>query len=100
MIAGARGESSPSRRDLKEPIVRVSSILVAGLCLVVASACNGTDAPLSPTTTAGAGLKITAPTPDSPADAAQLSTLRPTLVVKNGTSDQSGAKVYEFQISD
>jgi hypothetical protein len=29
----------------------------------------------------------------------QLSTLRPTLTVKNGTASQSGAKTYEFQIS-
>ena len=36
-----------------------------------------------------------APTADE-----QLNTLRPTLTVKNGTSDQAGTRTYEFQISD
>lgn len=91
---------SSSRRDLKELIVSVSRVCVVGLCLIVAPACSGTDSPLSPAAGTSAGGKLTAPTADSPAEAAQLSTLRPTLVVKNGTSDESGAKVYEFQISD
>jgi hypothetical protein len=100
MMSAACGSPSPSRWDLKEPIVRVSRVFAVGLCLVVAPACSGTNSPLSPATTATAAQTIGAPTPDSPADAAQLSTLRPTLVVKNGTSDKSGAKVYEFEISD
>jgi hypothetical protein len=48
----------------------------------------------------GNDRKLTAPTASSSADAAQLSTLRPTLVVSNGTSDQAGARTYEFHVSD
>ena len=36
----------------------------------------------------------------SPGSDAQLDTLRPTLTVKNATSDQTGTRIYEFQISD
>lgn len=43
---------------------------------------------------------LSAPTPSSPINDAQLDTLRPTLVVTNATSTESGAKSYEFQISD
>jgi hypothetical protein len=43
---------------------------------------------------------LTAPAAQSPANLAQLSTLRPTFIVSNGTSTQAGAKTYEFQISD
>jgi hypothetical protein len=80
--------------------VKVSRAFVVGLCLVVAPACTSSNSPLSPAAGTSTGGKLSAPTADSPAEAAQLSTLRPTLVVKNGTSDQSGTKVYEFQISD
>lgn len=80
--------------------MRVSRVFIVGLALVVTAACSGSESPLAPANSASARLSLTAPTPESPADAAQLTTLRPTLVVKNGTSDQSGAKVYEFQISD
>lgn len=45
-------------------------------------------------------LTLTPPTPESPLDLEQLSTLRPTLVVRNGTSNRAGARTYEFQIAD
>jgi hypothetical protein len=67
------------------------------LGLVAASACSGNSSPSEP---GGNGPKLTSPLSESPLDAAQLSTLRPTLVVKNGTSDQAGTRTYEFQISD
>lgn len=58
----------------------------------------------SPTPTTGGGGStaptLTAPAPDSPADNAQTTSLRPTLTVRNGTSNQAGTRVYEFQISD
>jgi hypothetical protein len=45
--------------------------------------------------------KLTAPVADAPSDNFQLDSLRPTLTVKNGTSSQpTGARTYEFQISD
>ncbi|MGH9328815.1 MAG: hypothetical protein ACRD09_00090, partial [Vicinamibacterales bacterium] len=43
---------------------------------------------------------LTAPVLASPSDGEQLSTLRPTLTVQNGTSDRNGVRTYEFQISD
>jgi hypothetical protein len=67
------------------------------VCLA-AGACGGSSSPASP---APAGAKLTAPTPDSPADSASVTSLRPTLVVRNGTADQSsGTKLYEFEVSD
>jgi len=44
--------------------------------------------------------KLTAPTADTPETNKQLDTLRPTLTVRNGTSDQTGTRTYEFQVSD
>ncbi len=43
---------------------------------------------------------LTAPQADSPDDDQQLDTLTPTLRVVNATSNQTGAKTYEFQVSD
>ena len=56
----------------------------------------------SPTSPSGSGaITLTRPTPVSPVDGEQLSTLRPTLTVQNTTSSQqSGARTYEFQVSD
>ena len=74
---------------------------LTGVCalIVVASACGGSSkTPTGPTPVVNP--KLTAPTPDSPADGEQLATLRPTLTVRNGVSDQPGARTYEFQISD
>ena len=44
--------------------------------------------------------RLTAPAADTPETNKQLDTLRPTLTVRNGTSDQTGTRTYEFQISD
>ena len=44
--------------------------------------------------------RLTAPIADTPETNRQLDTLRPTLTVRNGTSDQTGTRTYEFQISD
>ena len=44
---------------------------------------------------------MTAPALDTPTDDEQLSTLRPELTVKNGTTNQpTGTRTYEFQIAD
>jgi len=69
------------------------------VALVAAVACGGNDqTPVVPTPIVNPLL--TAPSADSPSQDEQLDTLRPTLTVKNGTSDQSGSRTYEFQISD
>jgi hypothetical protein len=67
-------------------------VLAAGL-----TAC-GSDSPSAPSPVTA---HLTSPQAQTPAADEQLSTLRPTLTVKNGTSDQaSGGRTYEFQISD
>ncbi len=71
-------------------------VAVCGLAALVAGC--GDDK--SPTTPTPAAANITAPGLQSPDDNAQADTLRPTLTVKNATSDQTGTRVYEFQISD
>ena len=64
----------------------------------VVAACGGSKSPTSPTPTGPATL--TKPGPDSPADGEQLDNVRPTLTIVNGTSNQAGARSYEFEISD
>ena len=83
-------------------------LFLASLCLVLAAACSK-DSPSTPSVTVATTTvpptatlaKLTAPAPDTPGDGEQLNSLRPTLTVKNGTSDQpSGTRTYEFQVSD
>jgi hypothetical protein len=79
---------------------RTSRIPVAMSVLSVAlaiSACS--DKPPAAPSPSGP-VSLTAPQPASPSDAEQLSTLRPTLTVQNGSSDRNGTRTYEFQISD
>jgi hypothetical protein len=78
--------------------MRVAGVAVLGAALLAAS-CGGNDNS-SPAPTPVVNPKLTAPTPDTPTDGAQLDTLRPTLTVKNGSSDQAGTRTYEFQVSD
>jgi len=85
-------------------IVRV--LFGVGL-LVGASACgSGTSesrqVPVGPTgpSPSGGAVTLTAPVAVSPANNEQLSTLRPTLTVQNGTSTAQGSRTYEFQVSD
>ena len=66
-------------------------------CLGAAAACSDKS---TPTTPAPVNANLGAPGLDAPANDEQLDTLRPTLVVKNSTSDQAGTRMYEFQISD
>jgi hypothetical protein len=76
--------------------------LVMTMALGVAG-CSGDDAPTPTTPTPPPVVnapRLTAPVTDAPAANAQLDTLRPTLTVRNGTSDQAGTRTYEFQISD
>ena len=78
--------------------MKLSSLLVLGLCLVVitAAAC-GKSAALSPSPAVG---KVAAPTASSPNDQAQLTSLRPTLIVANSPAGTPGTRTYEFQVSD
>jgi len=79
----------------------ISSLLVAAC----GSGIGGTrQVPLdgSPTGPSGSGpITLGTPAPLSPVNNEQLSTLRPTLTVQNATSSQqSGTRTYEFQVSD
>lgn len=77
-------------------------LLLIALVTGVVAGCTEKNSPAAPTapTPPPTPPKLTAPAPESPADDEQLGTLRPTLTVANGTSDQTGTRTYEFQISD
>jgi hypothetical protein len=69
--------------------------------VALAAACGGGDSnPAGPGGGPAPDPHLTAPAPESPKDDVQLATLKPTLTVRNGTSDQAGTRTYEFQISD
>ena len=70
-------------------------LVLAGLV----PACGGSKSPTSPTTPTGPAT-LSKPAADSPADGEQLDNIRPTLTIVNGTSNQAGAKTYEFEVSD
>jgi len=71
--------------------------VVLAMVAATGAACGGDSQPTTPTPVVA---NVTAPALDAPALDEQLDTLRPTLVVKNATADQTGTRVYEFQISD
>jgi hypothetical protein len=68
--------------------------------LALTTACGGDKNPASPSARPLPNPVLSAPAPQTPSDGDQLDTLRPTLTVTNGTSDQAGARTYEFQIAD
>jgi hypothetical protein len=73
-------------------------VVITAASVALAGAACGDSTPTTPTPSGP--VNLTAPQPASPSDGEQLSTLRPTLTVQNGTSDRNGARTYEFQISD
>lgn len=83
--------------------------LAVVVALVALGACSKEQTttrvvPLGPSGESSPGavaISLTAPVADSPAQDAQVTTLRPTLTVVNSISSQaSGLRAYEFQISD
>jgi hypothetical protein len=72
----------------------VLAVAVMGMAI----ACGGSGS--APSGAPPGPATLTAPTPETPVNDAQLETLRPTLTVRNGTSTGTGARTYEFQISD
>ena len=77
--------------------MRTWSLAIAVTCAVSASACAKNETPISPT----AGVSgLPAPSLAAPADAAQLTSLRPTLTVTNSAASATGTRTYEFQVSD
>lgn len=77
-----------------------SRVLLAVFAGVLAAACGGSDGDGPSPAPTPINPRLTAPAVEGPAPDEQLDTLRPTLIVKNGTSDQAGTRTYEFQISD
>ena len=75
---------------------RTSAFCVFMAVLALSSIGCASD-PSSPS--GGATPQLTAPALDTPTDDEQLTTLRPTLVVRNGSSNQNGTRTYEFQVS-
>ena len=86
--------------------MRVQKFLMVAIVASVGAmvACSGENGPRSVTLgdspTAPGSAQLTAPTPESPVNDAQIDTVRPTLTVRNGSSSSNGARTYEFQISD
>jgi hypothetical protein len=78
--------------------------ILFGLCALAltVAACSDDKAatPTQPTTPQQVAPTLTAPQADTPDDDQQLDTLQPSLRIVNATSNQTGAKTYEFQISD
>ena len=72
---------------------------VLGLVSFAAACSSGSSGSPAGPNPGGGSVALTAPAPQSPINDAQLDTLRPTLVVANATGG-SGARTYEFQISD
>jgi hypothetical protein len=80
---------------------RLVPVLVAGaLSATWGCGSGGGGTPAAPSPAPAVNPNLTPPVLDSPSDRQQLDTLRPTLTVRNGTSDQPGTRTYEFQISD
>lgn len=69
---------------------------VACIPLVLVVACGGGGSPTTPEP----GTAFAAPVHDAPAADEQLDTLRPTLTVRNVSTGGTGARTYEFQVSD
>lgn len=72
-------------------------VCVSAAVLALTLACESSGSRNVPTSPGSTSL--TAPTISAPANDAQLDTFRPTLVVNNSTSTESGAKTYQFQIA-
>ena len=77
----------------------LTTLRVAGTATLVlfAAACGEKKTATSPTP---AAPTVQAPALEAPSVDTQLDTLRPTLSVRNASSDQAGTRTYEFQVSD
>ena len=78
-------------------ISKCTTWIAVGALAIVAAACGDDSSPTTPTP---AAVNVTAPALATPSENEQTDTLRPTLTVRNATADQTGTRVYEFQISD
>ena len=82
-------------------LIRIAASFVLAGGLIAACSDKSDPPPTTPTPQPQPSApRLTAPAADTPETNKQLDTLRPTLTVRNGTSDQAGTRSYEFQISD
>jgi hypothetical protein len=91
----------PSTRAIERAIARV--ILACAIVFSAAVAACGGGSPSQPSPNPDppqpAAPALTAPVPDNPDHDEQLTTLQPDLRAGNATSNQAGAKTYQFQVS-
>jgi hypothetical protein len=78
-------------------LLKTLGVAGAAALVMVVAACGEKKTATAPTP---AAPTVQAPALEAPAADTQLDTLRPTLSVRNATSDQTGARTYEFQVSD
>ena len=81
----------------------MSRLRFIAVWIAVSAACGGgrsTPTPPNQPTAPTPPVSAAAPTLDAPGADEQLGTLRPILRVRNGVAPASGAKTYDFQISD
>lgn len=78
----------------------IGLVLCAATAVVACDTSGSREVILGQTPTSPGTGTLTAPAPQTPVNDVLLDTVRPTLTVTNGTSTSSGAKTYEFQISD
>jgi hypothetical protein len=90
-------------------VMRFVPVLILASAFLAACGSGASETrqvPIGPSPPSGPGggsgtVTLSTPAPVSPANNEQLSTLRPTLTVQNATSsNQSGTRTYEFQVSD
>ena len=91
MCCGSRPFQGAPVTDCRALVVVVALVAVAGC---------GKDTPASPLVPTPATGALAPPTPSSPGDQAQLTSLRPTLTVSNAPAGTTGTRTYEFQVSD
>lgn len=78
-------------------LLKTFGVAGAAALVMTAAACGEKKTATSPTP---AAPTVQAPALEAPAADTQLDTLRPTLSVRNASSDQAGTRTYEFQVSD
>ena len=78
-------------------------IAMTGLCALVVACQKGVTTDPSRSIVIGGDNsgtpRLVPPVPDTPSNAQQLDTLRPTLTIRNGSSNQTGTRTYDFQVS-
>src|SRR3954470_25026412 len=75
----------------------LSMLTMLAMLSMLTMGCGEKKAATAPTP---AAPTVQAPALQAPAADTQLDTLRPTLTVRNASSDQTGSRTYEFQVAD